>query len=40
MFPLELKEVPAKLLDYFLRRNKSNINQYAVPTSIEENDFS
>jgi len=29
----EHMEIPAKLLDYFLRRNKSNINQYLVSVS-------
>jgi len=28
-------ELPAKLLDYFLRSNKSNINQSAVPTGLK-----
>jgi len=27
-------ELPAKLLDYFLRSNKSNINQYPPPAHV------
>jgi len=31
---IEIIELPAKLLDYFLRSNKSNINQSTIPPHL------